>query len=240
MGLLSGIKKIAKNSLGMGLLGDALNPGSSGPSGQAQVLAELQAAQEAARLQKLQSQATVRQQLPVIAKSFDATRQNLATAAERTKRRLISPAGNPALYRASALGPGTSSLQPLVDRDVRAQHARAMQEIDTLLGQQLSPLASQESTAVGGVLGQDAGIGLSGVGLENNARFQLAQAYARPRRRKKGVLDLIGAAAPIIGTLAGGPAGGAAGSFFASAGAGALGQQGIDDYMSNGSGYGSY
>lgn len=199
----SGFKAMA-NPFGSasGLLG-----GSSGPSGQADVLATLRAAQEEARIRGLQAQQQQMAALPIAQKAFGATRENLAAAAERTKRLASRDATmNPALGRVDALGMGASSLNPLVARGVRGDLARAYQEIDQHLAGALGPLATQEAATTSGILGGVAGLNLSGLRAENDARFQLAQAFARPRRRKKGLLDLVGAAAPIVGMLSGNPA----------------------------------
>lgn len=232
--LTKGFKAVANpfGSLG-GLMG-----GSTGPSGQADVLATLRRAEEESRIRGLQAQAQQRAALPVVQKAFTATRENLAQQAERTKRLMARDASmNPTLSRVDALGMGASSLAPIAARGVRGDLARAYQEIDSHLAGALGPLAGQEAGLQAGILGGAAGLNLQALNAENNARFQLAQAFARPRRRKKGLLDLVGAAAPIVGMMAGG--GGGAGAF-ASLGTQALGQNAIDDYMNNGSGYGSY
>lgn len=205
MGLLKKLTKgfkMAADPFGAakGLLG-----GSSGPSGQADVLATLQAGLEQSRLGTLQAQATQRAALPIVQKAYGSTRQNLAQSAERTKRNLMRDTYNPALQRVDALGMGASSLAPLAQRGVLRDQARLGQEIDSMLAQQLGPLALGEANATAGILGQNAGLGMQGLGLQNDVRSQLAQAYGRPKRRKKGLLDLVGAAAPIIGMISGNP-----------------------------------
>ena len=156
-----------------------------------------QAATEAATQRALATQSRA---LPLVAKSFDATRANLANAAERAKRK-IDPLLNPVIgqNQANAVGLGASSLAPMVPQGQRRETARAYQEIDNILAQQFSPLAQQQSVAEASILGNNASLQLQGLHEQNSVTDQLAQAYMRPKRRKKNLWDLIGAAAPIIG-----------------------------------------
>lgn len=186
--------------------------GGGGDSSQGAILAELQAAKERARVATLGAQATQRSALPMVAKAFDATRGNLAQGAERSKRLVARQT----MGQLDSLGPGTSSLSIFQQRGLRDDLARANQEIDARLAESLGPIAGQQAGLTAGILGQDARFGLQGAGMQNDASFALAQALARPKRRKKGVLDILGAAAPIFGSLAGGPPGAMAGNALAS------------------------
>jgi len=188
-------------------------------------------AKENARVATLLATARQRAALPVIAKAFGGARANLSKSAERSKRLLSKRPQGPM----DALGNGTSSLTPLINRGIAAENARAYQEIDSRLADVLGPLGAQEAGLTAGVLGGEAGLLMSGAAMENNAAFQMAQLYAQKKKRKKGVGDLIGAAAPIVGGLLGGPAGFAAGAAFTTGAQGQLGGPGddFDPYAGN-------
>lgn len=217
MGFLSGAFKGIGGILGLGM---------EGPAGQREQLALLRKARENSRMATLQAQATQREALPLLQKSFDASRNTLVGAAERDKRlaaRNAAPMIGQAGFQLDSIGQGASSLAPLVQRDMRARLAAANQEIDARLAQSLAPLAAQQAQAQAGVLGGVAGLGLQGIRNENDIVSQLSQAYARPKRRKKGLLDIVGAAAPIVGALSN-PA-----STITMAGAGGYGATGEGD-----------
>lgn len=219
-------KGITKGALtgGTSLLGDAFGGGGV-PNNLAQVLGTLGAAQAQSKIGYAKAGAELDAKVPAINKAYKMQGENLRYLADKSHE-LAAQQGVANRARAQAQvqarGGGASNLSTLAARGVTGDTNRALAQIDQLFGQHFGDLATGQANALASVAGQKANLAAQGTNAQNSLYGAMADAYANQQFvPKKNIWDVLGAAAPIVGTFAGlGAGGGAAAAGAALAGGG--------------------
>jgi hypothetical protein len=181
----------------------------------AQQIASLNAGAGAQSIGFGKAEATLRKQLPLVAKNAQDQKDNLALTADRARRTLLAreaPAmamGNGQVFRAGGVG---SNLAPLVSRGVRADTTRAMQQLDEMFQQHAAEIGNQQLAQTIPIYNGIAGIQQNA----GNAQAQLGQNQAAAISGQQFIpnggigswLELLGKGAKAGASFGGGGGGG--------------------------------
>jgi hypothetical protein len=201
-------KGITKGALtgGTSLLGDAFGGGGV-PNNLAQILGTLNQAQAESRIGYAKAGAQLDAQVPAIQKAYKMQGENLRYLADKShgiaqQQGLANQAR--AQAQVQARGGGASNLATLATRGVTGDTNRALAQIDELAGQHFGDLARGEAGALSSIAGQKANLTAQGTNAQTSLYGSMADAYGNQQFvPKKNIWDVLGAAAPIVGTFAG-------------------------------------
>lgn len=201
-----GFGQVTKGALtgGTSLLGDfgVLGGGGSDPR-LGQTLAQLQKAKEASDIGFGQADADLSRQVPAIQKAYKMRGENLRYLADSTKKSVTAGEGARGIRATANMDP-RSNFTALAARGVRGDTTRALSQIDQTFAGAFGDLATREVSDLSNVAQQRARLKGQQVGSNNELYGGMAQAFANQDfRPKKDLWDIIGAAAPIVGTFAG-------------------------------------
>lgn len=210
-----GINKAALTG-GTSLLG-GLGGGGGPPNSLAQILGTLGEAQAQSKIGYAKAGAQLDAQVPAIQKAYKFQGENLRYLADQSKS-LVKEGQTAQIARTNAAvnarGGGSSNIAPLATRGTIGSTQRALDQIDQLYAGHFGNLATGEASDLSRVAGQKANLEAQGVGTQNSLYGAMADAYGHQEFvPKKNIWDILGAAAPIVGTFAGLGAGGSHGNY---------------------------
>lgn len=218
MSFLGGYGKFIKKGAALGFaagplgLSDSLNGllgGGDDPGARqlAQILGTLKQAKGESDIGFAKAGAALDEQVPAIKRAYKFQGENLRYLADQTKDRVQQNQTSQIARtnaQVNAAGGGSSNLRPLATRGVVGDTNRALSQIDELFAGHFGDLATGEAGDLSRVAGQKANLIAQGVGSRNSLYGAMADAYGHQQfTPKKNIWDVLGAAAPIIGTFAG-------------------------------------
>lgn len=190
-------------------IGGALGLGGKDPGAAqlAQILGTLKKAKGESDIGFAKAGAQLDAQVPAIKKAYKFQGENLRYLADQTKKSVTDREGSQIARvnaAVNARGGGSSNLRSLETRGVVGSTNRALDQIDELFGQHFGDLATGEASDLSRVASQKANLTAQGVGAGNSLYGAMADAYGHQEfQPKKNLWDVLGAAAPIVGTFAG-------------------------------------
>lgn len=191
-------------NLSAGLFGGGQDPGQMQL---AQILGTLKQAKGESDIGYAKAGAQLDAQVPAIQKAYKMQGENLRYLADKSKALTTQQgASNQARAQAgvNARGGGASNLSTLAARGVTGDTQRALQGIDQLYGQHFGDLATGEAGDLSSIARQKSQLTAQGVNAGNSIYGAMADAYGNQQfTPKKDIWDILGAAAPIVGTFAG-------------------------------------